>query len=241
MKTKVLASNFIFAASLFFVCFYVAWQINASSNFLYSSWYEVLALDDAIEKYAPQNKYRKGFENTNKQQHVNLFTGIVNAIQNKGEGLAQLEYLDNKSNKKHLLLTLDEIVHLKDVANLVNKFKYIGSSGLLLAIFVFFYMRWRNIKILELHKLLLGGLSLIFILIIMVLVVGPTKIFYWAHEMIFPDDHPWFFYYEDSLMSTMMKAPALFGPIACQLLLLTLFLWCLMLFLIRSKCCKESS
>jgi hypothetical protein len=46
------------------------------------------------------------------------------------------------------------------------------------------------------------------------LLIGPVKAFYWLHTLVFPPGHEWFFYYEDSLMSTMMKAPDLFGYIA---------------------------
>ncbi len=63
------------------------------------------------------------------------------------------------------------------------------------------------------------------------MLIGPTKVFYWGHEVVFPENNQWFFYYEDSLMSTMMKAPALFGPIAGQLLFCTLILWMQFMFL----------
>jgi hypothetical protein len=66
-----------------------------------------------------------------------------------------------------------------------------------------------------------------------VILLGPTKIFYLAHEVVFPDKHQWFFYYEESLMSTMMKAPALFGPIALQLLILTILCWFAFLYCIK--------
>ena len=230
MKIKVVVSNFIFATSLFFVCFYVAWQISSASNFLYSTWYEVLALDETIERYAPENKYRKGFENTDKQQHVRLFSGIVKAIQNNGEGLEQLEYLDKVSNQKHLLLTLDEVVHLRDVSKLVTSFSYIGFISLVIAILIFLLMRLRGINVSRLRNQLLGGLAVVITITISIFIIGPTKIFYWAHEVIFPNDHPWFFYYEDSLMSTMMKAPALFGPIACMLVVATVLIWILFLY-----------
>jgi hypothetical protein len=45
------------------------------------------------------------------------------------------------------------------------------------------------------------------------------------HVWVFPADHQWFFYYQDSLMSTLMKAPYLFGYIAVALVALaTVFL-----------------
>ena len=61
-------------------------------------------------------------------------------------------------------------------------------------------------------------------------VVGPTEVFYQFHIWLFPADHQWFFYWQESLMSTLMKAPALFGGIALAialgaLLLLPAFIW----------------
>jgi len=68
----------------------------------------------------------------------------------------------------------------------------------------------------------LGLVSVLTMLIMITLVVfmvwGAKAIFYQLHIMIFPTDHQWFFYYQDSLMSTLMKAPDLFAGIAMQIL-----------------------
>ncbi len=176
-------------------------------------------------KYAPDNKYKDGFENTKQQQHIKLFAGIVNAIQHDGDGLRQLRYTDSKTNKTESLLTNAEVIHLQDVANLVNKFKYIGILGLTIAVLVLIVMRAKNINVAKLSRHTYGGLGVVLLMVIIVFLVGPTKIFYLGHELIFPNNHQWFFYYEESLMSTMMKAPVLFGPIACQLLMLTIMIW----------------
>jgi uncharacterized membrane protein len=65
--------------------------------------------------------------------------------------------------------------------------------------------------------------------VVAVLAIGARQVFYWLHELVFPPDHPWFFYYQDSLMSTMMKAPYLFGAIAVVLLLLGLAIYAALL------------
>jgi hypothetical protein len=69
-------------------------------------------------------------------------------------------------------------------------------------------------------------------LIAAVLIIGSKKVFYYLHTWIFPPEHPWFFYYQDSLMTTLMKAPDLFGLIAALLLALWLLLWGATLFMI---------
>lgn len=234
MKSQSTILNFILSASLFCVCFHLAWNINAATNFLYSSWYEVLNLDEAISKYAPDNKFKKGFEHTNKQQQVDLFSGIVTGIQNAGEGLRELNYKNKSNQLTDTLLTDAEVIHLQDVANLVSKFKYLTIFGILVAFLVFLLMRLKKVPIAKFKHHLLGGLGAIFIVALFVMLIGPTKIFYIGHELIFPNNHQWFFYYEESLMSTMMKAPLLFGPIAGQLLLLTVLLWLVGLYILQN-------
>ena len=58
--------------------------------------------------------------------------------------------------------------------------------------------------------------------VVVLIVVGPTKAFSQMHEWVFPPGNPWFFYYQQSLMSTMMWAPVLFGWIAAQWAVFTL-------------------
>ncbi len=233
MSLKMIVPNFILSISLFCLSFFLAWQISATSDFLYSTWYEVLDLDETIVKYAPHNKHKVGFENSDKQQHIELFSGIVNAIQKNGDGLRQLHYTDVKSNKTEALLTDAEVVHLQDVGHLVSKFKYVGVVGLVIAVIVFMLMHIKNISVSRFKRHLFGGVGIVLFIAIIIIIVGPTRIFYLGHELIFPDNHQWFFYYEDSLMSTMMKAPVLFGPVACQLLLLTLLLWATCLYALK--------
>jgi uncharacterized membrane protein len=233
MKNQFTILNFLLSISLLCVSFYVAWNLNTASSFLYSTWYEILSLDSVITKYAPNNKFKNGFEHINKQQHVELFSGIVAGIQHGGEGLRKLSYVDKKTNIKQTLLTEAEVLHLEDVANLVSKFKYLAIFGSFITFIVFMVMWFKNIRIANYKRHLLGGVGTILVLIILVMLIGPTKIFYLGHELIFPINHQWFFYYKESLMSTMMKAPALFGPIACQLLILTVLLWLAVLYVLQ--------
>ncbi len=233
MKCEATILNAALSIALFCLSFCLVWQVSATNQFLYSTWYDVLDIGSTIKQYAPKNKYKHGFENTEKRQHVELFSGIVDAISDQGTGLTELSYTDLKTKKNHTLLTQDEVVHLQDVANLVDKFIYLAIAGFVLAMITYFIMRFRKVSVATLKNQLLGGISIIALITILILIVGPTKIFYWGHELVFPNNHQWFFYYEDSLMSTMMKAPVLFGPIACQLLVLTLLLWFLLLYALQ--------
>jgi hypothetical protein len=66
-----------------------------------------------------------------------------------------------------------------------------------------------------------------------ILASGPMTVFYALHDRLFPPGHPWFFYYEDSLMTLLMQAPTLFGYIAVALVALALALWLGLLYLMR--------
>lgn len=225
MLAKSLVLNFLLSTGLFCVCFYFAWQASAATNFLYSVWYEVLDIDETISTYAPRNKNRQEFEQTSKQEHVRLFSGIVSGIQNKGEGLGELKYANSHGKVIDTLLTDAEVIHLNDVANLVNNFKYLAIIGGLIALIAFALLLILKTKLAKFKYHLIGAVGIIVIIVTVIQITGPTKVFYAGHELIFPNNHQWFFYYEDSLMSTMMKAPVLFGPIACELLILTIALW----------------
>ncbi len=225
MSIKSIFLNFFLSLGLLCVSFYIAWQVSASTNFFYSFWYEAINLDQAIKTYAPKNKNKQGFELTNKKQHVELFSGIVSSIQNKGNGLENLNYQDSNNKVVDTLLTKAEIIHLQDVANLISRFKYLLIAGGLMVLISFVLLKVTSSKLAKLRYNLLGLIGLIVTIVIILFIAGPTKVFYAAHEIIFPDNHQWFFYYEDSLMSTMMKAPVLFGPIAGQLLITTIIIW----------------
>ncbi|MCA1791191.1 MAG: hypothetical protein LC667_15470, partial [Thioalkalivibrio sp.] len=59
--------------------------------------------------------------------------------------------------------------------------------------------------------------------------MGPQEVFDGLHEWIFASGHTWFFYYEDSLMTTVMKAPDIFAAIVSTWLVLHLILFGLLL------------
>ena len=73
------------------------------------------------------------------------------------------------------------------------------------------------------------------------LTLGGKAVFYQLHIWIFPANHQWFFYYQDSLMSTMMKAPDLFAYIAISLSLLGLLFFVLLFKLFTANLFKPNS
>lgn len=202
----------------------LAWHLLAQVNFVYPTFYQWLGIESHIAEFAPQNRHRSHFHHTSPNDHYALFAGINQAIHSDPDQLARLAYIDN-NGQHHLLLHGDEVLHLQDVARLVKGVYLLGLlafgaavlSGLLL---------WKlRFRFPSARRIAAGTLSAIALTVIGVWLLGPKRVFYMLHEWIFPPEHPWFFYYQDSLMTTLMKAPDLFGAIAIALLLVWLAFW----------------
>lgn len=204
---------------------YVAWALLAAGDFLYPLWHDVADIDRTVERYGPMNRYRSGFEHTTKAERVRLFGALVDAIHDDGQGLDELTYHDTDGRVLGRLLREPEIVHLQDVARLVDAFRIAGwtTLGAWLAVVAW---RWRVRRPLpRTGPTAVAGMSVVAVLTVVVLLVGPVRVFYGFHEWLFPSDHQWFFYYQESLLTTMMRAPDLFGYIAAELLVLALAIW----------------
>ena len=216
----------------FLLSLVIAWHLLSPVNFFYSQWYELIGIDDNIAEYGPLNRNRQGFETTSRAEHERLMTELVAAINHGGEGLSAIEYKDDQGEPIDSLLTDAEITHMHDVATLIH---WVNMLGVALAAVLFALLilaRWRGLKMPGLSGLLVKLIVLLSIVAGFVLVIGPVKVFYQLHVWLFPDKNQWFFYYEDSLMTTMLKAPVIFGPIAVVLVLLALFVWGLIFYLL---------
>jgi len=202
----------------------LAWHLLAQLNFGYALAYPLLDIEEHIQTFGPQNRYKEGFGETGPEEHRALFAAISESIQNSGEGLAQIEYQKPDGSRSRLLRE-PEVVHLQDVALLVDALYWAGALAVVLGAALGFVAYRRRLKppqpgwVLAGFALVLaaGGATLA--------LLGPVEVFYGLHDLIFPPDHPWFFYYQDSLMTTLMKAPDLFGFIGALWLLLSLALW----------------
>jgi hypothetical protein len=84
----------------------------------------------------------------------------------------------------------------------------------------------------DFKKLLLHYLFIFGVMVLFVFIYGPMKVFVLLHESFFPANHQWFFYYQDSLMTTMMKAPDLFFYIAGAWVGLALLIFFLLAYLL---------
>lgn len=204
----------------------LSWHLLAQIDFAYPTGYQLLGLEEHIAEFAPNNRFRKGFETTSPRDHWRLFSAITNAVQHSGEGLADIHY--QLPNGTDIPLMYDaEIIHLTDVSHLINRFYSIGIVGAIIWS-IFFAIAYRQkLNYPTPRHIALGFAGGIFIIASVVLSIGATRVFYWFHTKIFPDGHQWFFYYEDSLMTTLMKAPDIFAFIAALLLIVLIILWAL--------------
>jgi hypothetical protein len=202
----------------------LAWHLLAQVNFAYPLGYKVLDVEQHIRHFGPLNRYKKEFEQTTKAEHLDLFAQITRAVQNHGEGLADIRYrLSNGTTTP--LMREAEVIHLQDVANLIDVLYWAGLIGGLAWLCLLAYAYRQRVPFPALKKILLGFVSGLVLITLTILLIGPKAVFYWLHEQIFPDEHEWFFFYQDSLMTTLMKAPDLFGFIAVILVAVIMVLW----------------
>ncbi len=207
--------------------FLLAWILLAQVNFGYSALYEVMNIEQHVQKFGPQNRFRRAFHYTEKDEHIRLFAAINQAIHQQGEGLAELTYHTPQGQKIDTLLRQPEVIHLIDVANLVDAFFVVGGLATIvwLAMTVFCLMRKITLPSVRIQSLSIAAVMALGALV--TLIIGPVKVFYAFHIWLFPDNHQWFFYYQESLMTILMKAPFLFGYIAVLLAVLALLLFVL--------------
>lgn len=221
-----------FALMLLVFSLGVSWQVSKSTNFLYSFWYKTLHINDVIIKNVPKNiQGKRDFPVDDIKLHEKKFADIVEAIHQQGYGLAKISYVNNRAVLKPLL-THAEVLHLEDVANLLDSVeRFWWVSLLFLFGLLFLYgLNSQQINVNSIRKMPTGKqkvislLSFIVVIVIVLSVWGFTEVFYYLHTVIFPAEHQWFFYYQESLMATLMKAPDIFSAIAGQLLAVALLL-----------------
>lgn len=219
----------LFSAAALLGALFLAWRILATVDYLYPLLYEPAGIGAHIDRFGPENRYRQGFSQTTREERERLFAEIGRAIRDQGRGLESLSYHDAQGNKLGTLLRPPEIIHLQDVARLVGRLEIAGAAALLLLTLQLILLRRQRRALPALGRMLLLTCAGLLLGALVVVVIGAKDVFYALHEWVFPSDHQWFFFYQDSLMSTMMKAPDFFGYVAAALIALALLILCLML------------
>lgn len=212
---------FVCASLSFYLALAASWWVNSQVDYGYSLWYQALAIDEHISRYAPKHPSKRDFAQLSAAQHVQAFAQIVSAIHGRGEILEQIDYHAPGQPAQKLLDEL-EVRHLYDVARLLRMGGWATLAALLLWLGLLKQQHLRTLP--SYRQRLLTLLSMVAMSTAVLVLVGPKAVFYQLHVWLFPVENPWFFYWEESLMSTLMKAPVLFAAIAAQILLLALIL-----------------
>lgn len=210
-----IALNSLLVILLMYFAIFGAWYAAYSNYFFFPMVYQMEDIHGHVMEFAPQNRNGKAdFVYVAPSFHLTIFYQMLRAIDNEGEGLSEITYPAKDGEKK--FLTTDEQVHLQDVADLISFLKsfsplFIVLLGCVMLAMIFGavwpYYTWRMFRGLMLVVALFGAVLYF---------TGFTSIFYGMHTLVFPEGHKWFFYYQESLMSTMLKAPdsfAVFGVI----------------------------
>lgn len=202
---------FVVLFSALLVAILTSWFALALWDYGFPFWYEFYSIGPHIDHFGPQNRYVSGLELLSASEHIRLFSEIVYSVHHHGAGLEDIRFMYQGDNQA--LLRDAEVVHLQDVANLIDSLRALlyVSAGVLIAGAPMLIWQGSRPSI-RIQGLLLTGL--VGAISAWVFIIGAKEAFYQVHVWIFPPDHDWFFYYQDSLMSTLMKAPYLFGGIA---------------------------
>lgn len=212
---------------------FVTWRGLAAVDFAYPWLHGVLDIGTTVAEHGPDNSLRPGFERTDAAEQARLFGAIADAVRHGGRGLEELVYRTPRGEPIGRLLTAPEIRHLQDVALLITRFERLGwlALGLVPILLAAAAVRRERPPSAAVIGVALG--AVVALAGLALLLAGPVEVFYWLHEQLFPPDHQWFFWYEESLMSMLMQAPNLFGAIAIlwfvpAVLLATLALWAIL-------------
>jgi hypothetical protein len=193
-----------------------------------------------VNEFAPLNRNDKeSFALTSKTERVRVFNDIAREINTGGGGLGSISYTPEGAGAATPFLVEAERDHLQDVANLVSSLKPIGAviASLLIAFYGFcWYYKvsryqyfWRPSGIF----VSLFQISAVAVLCVAItFALGPQQTFYLLHEWAFSDKAQWYFYFEDSLMTTLMPE-IVFANIAALLGILTVLTWLVANFVLR--------
>ena len=210
-----------------------AWYTLSAFNFFYAAVYDLAGIGETIETYAPTHRYKRGFETTTREERVALFGRILEAVNHGGAGLETIVYSDRDGRPVDTLLRRAEIIHLQDVADLLGRLRHASWVAGLVFCAALALRGWQAKSLPKPGHATAATVACLAALAALILLSGAKALFYKWHTLIFPEGHQWFFYYEESLMTLLMKAPDLFAYLAVLLALFSLGFFYLLLVIVR--------
>ena len=195
-------------------------------------------IESHIAEFAPQNRQnRNNFELTSKNERIRIVGEILRTVNSKGVGLETIKYFNTDGVPVNLFLTLAEVEHLEDVSVLVH---FMNSIAFILIIIfiIIFSLAWRyKTTTPSLLMLTCSMASFVIITTGCIIFTGPQIVFNELHGWVFGDKSEWHFYYQDSLMTTLLKAPDTFATMAILMAAIALIFW-LLIFCLTKKLLK---
>ena len=218
-------STVVLVLSLFWLSIAGSWTVCSSFNFAFPILYDVVEIDQNIEEFGPKNRYKDDFEITTDEERMRLFAMIVKSVNADGEGLKELVYVDPQGRVIDMFLTEPERVHLQDVANLITAVEQTLVIFILIAVVCAVFIYYSGMTPPSTLRVFLYGSGVIGLAAVIIVVSGAESVFYDLHTLVFPEGHQWFFYYQESLMTMLMKAPVIFAYITPLLFLISLLIF----------------
>ena len=190
-------------------------------------------VESHINEFAPQNRQNRiNFELTSKDERVRIVGEILLAVNSKGVGLEAIQYFNRNGVAVNLFLTHAEVEHLEDVSVLVQLINSIAFILIVILIFIFFLASKYKKTSPNLLVLVYSMISFIVVTTGIIISIGPLVVFNKLHEWIFAEKSQWQFYYQDSLMTTLLKAPDTFASMAILITATALVFWLFIFYLI---------
>lgn len=199
--------NLILLITLIYYALFAGWYLSYSNYFFFPIIYQMSDVHGNILKYAPQNRQGKSdFVFVDGSVHLKVFAEMLRAVEHEGRGLEDITYPVGHNSKKQFL-TREEIVHLQDVADLLSMLRSFWRLMLVIMLVTIGTMIYGRYPPYYMSTLAWSGFFAGGLVWLAVKKFGFIAIFYGMHRMVFPEGHKWLFYYQDSLMSTVLNAP----------------------------------
>ena len=218
------------------MCLVFSWHILSKTNFFFNILYDVHQVESHINEFAPQNRQNRiDFELTSKDERVRIIGEILLAVNAKGVGLEGIQYFNRNGVAVNLFLTQAEVAHLEDVSDLVQLMNSVALILVLILIFIFFLASKYKKTSPNLLMLVCGMISFIVVTTGIIIFIGPLVVFNKLHEWIFAEKSQWQFYYQDSLMTSLLKAPETFASLAILMTATALVFWLCIFCFVKKK------
>ena len=161
----------------------------------------------------------------------------MRTVNANGVGLKTIQYFNTDGVPINLFLTLEEVDHLEDVSVLVQSMNNLAFIFIIIFIIITL-MAWRYKRAPpSLLMLICSMASFVVIITGSIIFTGPLEVFNKLHELVFANKSQWHFYYQDSLMTTLLKAPDTFATMAILMTAIALIFW-LLIFCLTKKLLK---